>query len=229
VAWLAAQGVHLAEPGPLLVVGVALSNLVSNVPAVMLLLPHLGTAGTPGADQAGLLLALVSTFAGNLLLVGSIANLIVVDGAEKNGITIDWKGAICRFISPQITALAALGRTPRPRHGFGSYFSPSVPFWPRPALVRDEASATGVAELLGDAPALVLNVNGAVTVGRTAEQALALAWFLEDAARVELAALASGLADTAPTLPPAAAQQRATWEGRIAERVWEYLLRDDPE
>lgn len=138
-------------------------------------------------------------------------------------------GAICRFISPQITALAALGRTPRPRHGFGSYFSPSVPFWPRPALVRDEASATGVAELLGDAPALVLNVNGAVTVGRTAEQALALAWFLEDAARVELAALASGLADTAPTLPPAAAQQRATWEGRIAERVWEYLLRDDPE
>ena len=87
-------------------------------------------------------------------------------------------GAICRFISPQITALAALGRTPRPRHGFGSYFSPSVPFWPRPALVRDEASATGVAELLGDAPALVLNVNGAGTVGRTAEQAPALGWFL---------------------------------------------------
>ena len=41
VAWLAAQGVHLTEPGALLVVGVALSNLVSNVPAVMLLLPHL--------------------------------------------------------------------------------------------------------------------------------------------------------------------------------------------
>jgi HCOMODA/2-hydroxy-3-carboxy-muconic semialdehyde decarboxylase len=138
-------------------------------------------------------------------------------------------GAICRFISPQITALAALGRTPRPRHGFGSYFSPSVPFWPQPALVRDEASAAGVAELLGDAPALVLNVNGAVTVGRTAEQALALAWFLEDAARVELAALSSGLADSVPTLSPEAARQRATWEGRIAERVWDYLLRDDPE
>ena len=41
VAWLAGQGVHLAEPGPLLVAGVVLSNLVSNVPAVMLLLPHL--------------------------------------------------------------------------------------------------------------------------------------------------------------------------------------------
>jgi len=87
VAWLAAHGVALADPGPLLVVGVALSNLVSNVPAVMLLLPHLGS----NAQEAGVLLALVSTFAGNLLLVGSIANLIVVDLAAKQGIAIDWK------------------------------------------------------------------------------------------------------------------------------------------
>lgn len=36
------------------------------------------------------MLALASTFAGNLLLVGSIANLIVVDLAEKAGIRIDW-------------------------------------------------------------------------------------------------------------------------------------------
>jgi Na+/H+ antiporter NhaD/arsenite permease-like protein len=87
VAWLGTQGVHLADPGPLLVAGVALSNLVSNVPAVMLLLPHLGS--NPG--EAGVLLALVSTFAGNLLLVGSIANLIVADLAAKQGIAIDWK------------------------------------------------------------------------------------------------------------------------------------------
>ncbi|MBV1733392.1 MAG: anion transporter, partial [Hydrogenophaga sp.] len=39
VAWLAAQGLHLTDPDALLVLGVALSNLVSNVPAVMLLLP----------------------------------------------------------------------------------------------------------------------------------------------------------------------------------------------
>jgi Na+/H+ antiporter NhaD/arsenite permease-like protein len=87
VAWLAGHGVALADPGPLVVVGVALSNLVSNVPAVMLLLPHLGS----NAQEAGVLLALVSTFAGNLLLVGSIANLIVVDLAAKQGIAIDWK------------------------------------------------------------------------------------------------------------------------------------------
>ena len=76
---------HLNEPGPLLVAGVLLSNLVSNVPAVMLLLPHLQ------GDSAGVMLALVSTLAGNLLLVGSIANLIVADLARKSGIHIDWK------------------------------------------------------------------------------------------------------------------------------------------
>lgn len=87
VSWLSGHGVHLADPGPLLVLGVALSNLVSNVPAVMLLLPHLGA----NASEAGTMLALVSTFAGNLLLVGSIANLIVADLAAKQGIGIDWK------------------------------------------------------------------------------------------------------------------------------------------
>lgn len=85
VAWLATQGVQLADPGALLVAGVGLSNLVSNVPAVMLLLPHL-----QGPD-AGVTLALVSTLAGNLLLVGSIANLIVVDLAQKSGVTMDWR------------------------------------------------------------------------------------------------------------------------------------------
>jgi Na+/H+ antiporter NhaD/arsenite permease-like protein len=85
VALLAAQNVHLSDPGPLFVAGVGLSNLVSNVPAVMLLLPHL-----KGQDAA-VMLALVSTLAGNLLLVGSIANLIVVDLAQKSGITIDWR------------------------------------------------------------------------------------------------------------------------------------------
>jgi Na+/H+ antiporter NhaD/arsenite permease-like protein len=87
VVWLGTQGVHLTDPGPLLVVGAVLSNLVSNVPAVMLLLPHLAGSG----EQAGVMLALATTFAGNLLLVGSIANLIVADLARRQGIEIDWK------------------------------------------------------------------------------------------------------------------------------------------
>jgi Na+/H+ antiporter NhaD/arsenite permease-like protein len=87
VQWLGERGVEPSQPAPLMVLGVGLSNLVSNVPAVMLLLPHLGT----DAQRAGTALALISTFAGNLLLVGSIANLIVVDMARRQGIEIDWR------------------------------------------------------------------------------------------------------------------------------------------
>jgi len=85
VAALAQSGVDLSQPGPLFASTLLLSNLVSNVPAVMLLLP---LAKEP---WAGPLLALVSTLAGNLLLVGSIANLIVVDAARRQGIAIDWR------------------------------------------------------------------------------------------------------------------------------------------
>jgi Na+/H+ antiporter NhaD/arsenite permease-like protein len=82
---LADAGVALTEPGPLFVVTLLLSNVVSNVPAVMLLLP---AATEP---FSGPLLALVSTLAGNLLIVGSIANIIVVDAARRRGIAIDWR------------------------------------------------------------------------------------------------------------------------------------------
>jgi Na+/H+ antiporter NhaD/arsenite permease-like protein len=104
VQWLGTQGVHLADPGPLLVVGAVLSNLVSNVPAVMLLLPHLEASG----EQAGVMLALVSTFAGNLLLVGSIANLIVADLARQQGIEIDWKRHAVTGIPVTLTSLAVM-------------------------------------------------------------------------------------------------------------------------
>jgi Na+/H+ antiporter NhaD/arsenite permease-like protein len=107
VVALAAQGVHLAEPGPLLVLGTLLSNVVSNVPAVMLLLPHLGEPG-PQSAAAGMLLALASTFAGNLLLVGSIANLIVVDLADKAGIRIDWRRHARTGIPVTLGSLAVL-------------------------------------------------------------------------------------------------------------------------
>ncbi|MDP4299403.1 SLC13 family permease [Leptothrix discophora] len=82
---LARAGIALADPAPLAITTFGLSNLVSNVPAVMLLLPHATHA------LAGLTLTLVSTLAGNLLIVGSIANIIVVDAAQRRGVAIDWR------------------------------------------------------------------------------------------------------------------------------------------
>lgn len=82
---LAAGGVEIGQPAWLFGASVVLSNLVSNVPAVMLLLP---AADHP---QAGAILALASTLAGNLMVVGSIANLIVIDQAARLGIRIGWR------------------------------------------------------------------------------------------------------------------------------------------
>jgi Na+/H+ antiporter NhaD/arsenite permease-like protein len=82
---LSAAGIDLGHPGWLFAVTPVLSNLVSNVPAVMLLLP------ASSGPQAGAVLALASTLAGNLLIVGSIANIIVVEQAGARNVAIDWR------------------------------------------------------------------------------------------------------------------------------------------
>lgn len=84
MAHVRSSGVQIEQPGWLFGVTVVLSNLVSNVPAVMLLLPF---ASHP---MAGPILAITSTLAGNLLLVGSIANIIVVDQAKRLDVCITW-------------------------------------------------------------------------------------------------------------------------------------------
>jgi Na+/H+ antiporter NhaD/arsenite permease-like protein len=82
---LSSLGLDLRQLGPLFAVTFLLSNIVSNVPAVMLLVPLVEH------PMGGVVLALVSTLAGNLLIVGSIANIIVVDSAARRGIHIDWR------------------------------------------------------------------------------------------------------------------------------------------
>ena len=82
---LAAFGVDPRRPAWLFALSVALSNVVSNVPAVMLLLPVAHGA------RDGAILALSSTLAGNLLVVGSIANIIVLEEARAAGVTIGWR------------------------------------------------------------------------------------------------------------------------------------------
>lgn len=63
-----------------------LSNIVSNVPAVLLLKPVVGTY--INSESAWLTLAMASTFSGNLTLLGSAANLIVAEIARRQGVTI---------------------------------------------------------------------------------------------------------------------------------------------
>jgi Na+/H+ antiporter NhaD/arsenite permease-like protein len=82
--WLAPLG--LTTLAGLSATAAVVGNAISNVPAVMLLarlVPHL-----PDPRTSWLALAMSSTLAGNLTILGSIANLIVVEGARRRGVTI---------------------------------------------------------------------------------------------------------------------------------------------
>jgi Na+/H+ antiporter NhaD/arsenite permease-like protein len=87
----------------------ALSNLVSNVPAVLLL----KSAVTPLPDAARstgwLTLAMASTLSGNLTPVASVANLIVIEGARRQGVHLSlWD--YCRVGIP-VTVVTLVGGT----------------------------------------------------------------------------------------------------------------------
>src|SRR5881394_191454 len=90
--WIHAHGLGVALGSAwslgatLSAVMVLLSNLVSNVPAVMLLRSVIPTL--PRADLVWRLVAMSSTFAGNLLLIGSMENLIDAEKAEARGVRI---------------------------------------------------------------------------------------------------------------------------------------------
>jgi Na+/H+ antiporter NhaD/arsenite permease-like protein len=84
---LASAGQFRLDRVPVLsAVAAFLSNLVSNVPAVLVLKPFVQQL----ADQrtAWLTLAMASTLAGNFTILGSVANLIVVERARRSGVEI---------------------------------------------------------------------------------------------------------------------------------------------
>jgi Na+/H+ antiporter NhaD/arsenite permease-like protein len=77
---------HAVLNSPVILVSalsVALSNLVSNVPAVLLFQPLMEVM--PQKELGWLALAMSSTLAGNLTVLGSVANLIVVENARRVG------------------------------------------------------------------------------------------------------------------------------------------------
>jgi Na+/H+ antiporter NhaD/arsenite permease-like protein len=67
-------------PLSLVVSSALLSNIVSNVPAVLIFKPMMGSLFN--SQDAWLYLAMSSTFAGNLTILGSIANIIVIESAS---------------------------------------------------------------------------------------------------------------------------------------------------
>ena len=84
---LSAHGADAHNLYALTGISAALSNLVSNVPATMILLRLID----PSHPVQAYVLALSSTFAGNLITLGSIANLIVIEQARAVGVTVSFR------------------------------------------------------------------------------------------------------------------------------------------
>jgi len=80
------HGVPLHDAVAVSGVMTVLSNLVSNVPAVLLWLPVV--PHVPNERLIWLVIAMSSTFAGNLTVLGSMANLIVAERASARGVTL---------------------------------------------------------------------------------------------------------------------------------------------
>lgn len=97
---------HLDRVPVLSAVTAVLSNLVSNVPAVLVLKPFVEPLADP--QKAWLTAAMAATLAGNLTVIGSIANLIVVQRAAAGGVTIGlWE--YCRVGVPLTLLTLVIG------------------------------------------------------------------------------------------------------------------------
>jgi Na+/H+ antiporter NhaD/arsenite permease-like protein len=102
----AVRGIHLDNVWVLTGVTAVLSNIISNVPAVLALKPFV--PGLLDQPRAWLVIAMSSTLAGNFTLVGSVANLIVAERARAAGIEISF-WAYCRAGIPLTLLTLALG------------------------------------------------------------------------------------------------------------------------
>lgn len=103
LAWLAQAGFLPQSLSVMLPVTLAASNSIGNVPAVILflkLLPDLPQAALSG-------LALLSTFAGNLLLTGSLCNIIVAERAQASGARLSFADFARSGIPMTLASLAA--------------------------------------------------------------------------------------------------------------------------
>lgn len=174
-----------------------------------------------------------------LVQPGDAGTVVPIDGPLPDGVLPEVRihreiyrarpeaGGVARVQPPKTMSLSVLGRTPAACHGFGSYFHPQPPLWDDPMLARSDEQAAALVARMGDARAIVMRGNGAVLAGESLPMAVVLAWYLEDAARVELDCLSTGLEPIRFSAEQSAT--RATWNGRLLERMWDYLVHGDPE
>jgi len=104
VSWLAHSGFNLSNPVNLALTTAVLSNLINNSAAVMLLVEVVNLSHAPTAY----VLALANSFGGSLFILGSVANIIVVQQARDIGVNISFRDFARLGIPVTLAALAGL-------------------------------------------------------------------------------------------------------------------------
>ncbi len=131
-------------------------------------------------------------------------------------------GAIARAQPPAAFPAGALLAELPVLHGQACWLGASVPVHDDPRLLRSAELADRAAAALGQANALILRGNGALTCASSPEQAVARMWLLAAACEVWLAASASGVPR------PMDASDAESWravEPELGPRLWQHLWR----
>ena len=104
VQWLAHAGLNLQSPSILAIVTAALSNLINNSAAVLLLVKVVDVTNPTTAY----VLALANSFGGSLIIIGSVSNIIVVQQARELGIKISFRDFARLGVPVTLAAIAGL-------------------------------------------------------------------------------------------------------------------------
>jgi ribulose-5-phosphate 4-epimerase/fuculose-1-phosphate aldolase len=184
---------------------VALANRIAHGTGMVTAFGHV-SARVPGTDaflippRASPMLAT----AGGLLTVDLDGRVLDGDGHPNSELWIHARiyaarpdvGGVAHVHSPACVVLGQLGHTVRPLHNSGAVPG-DVPVFERVGLIRSRDLGDSVAAVLGGRRAMLLRGHGANVADADVRRAIVVACFLEEAARLQLEALAAAGGDAA--------------------------------
>ena len=134
-------------------------------------------------------------------------------------------GAVAHVHAPACVVLGQLGQTVRPLHNSGAVAGP-VEVYERAGLIRSRALGDAVAAVMGARRAMLLRGHGANVAEADVRRAIVVACFLEEAARLQVQALAAAGGDAA-RIGYYGAEEVDRLRGELdapapMERAWEY-------
>lgn len=128
--------------------------------------------------------------------------------------------SVCRA-QPEFAGIAAISGIPiLPVYGHAAFLGERVPVYDDVVLIRTRELGDDLANVLGDADAIIVRGTGAVTVGSNVGEATARMLVLENAARMNFHA---HLAGEPATLTPEEFSDWNSKSGELLGRLWEYM------